>query len=76
MDILIGENLFFVKVANMDLIYRPLSRMGGDRVRGYIGVLFILSILEYYFNRVHENLVQHPSNTNLIGTDKIIIVIT
>ena len=48
MDLLIGENLFFVKVANMDLIYRPLSRMGGDRGRGYVGVLFLLSILEYH----------------------------
>ena len=46
----------------MDLInwsVRSSSRRGGDGVKG--GVV-ILASCEYYFIRVHENLLQHPSN--------------
>ena len=50
----------------MDLIYwsvHSYSRRGGENVevvdRGY---QYFLASCEYYFVRVHENLVQHPSN--------------
>ena len=61
-DILTGGNLSSIYVANMDLInwsVRSSSRRGGDGVK--VGVV-ILASFEFYFSRVNENLLQHPSN--------------
>ena len=44
----------------MDLI----NPVGGEwmRQRGWISGIFILACCEHHFIRLHENLVQHPSN--------------
>ncbi len=56
-DILTGENLSIFKVANMDLLYWSVrSSKGFD-----VGIVFLASC-EYHFIRVHENMIQHPSN--------------
>ena len=49
----------------MDLIYwsvRLPSRRVGDEVNGVDGRIVILVSCEFHFIKVHENLVQHPSN--------------
>ena len=64
MDILTGENLSSIYVANMDLIYflaRSSSRRGGDGL-SLIGDIVILASCKYHLINIHENLVQHPSN--------------
>ncbi len=38
------------------------SRRGGDEIKMVDGGIVILASCEYHFIRVHENLVQHPSN--------------
>ena len=44
----------------MNLIYWPVHSC--SRMRGWMGCIVILASCEYHFNRVHENLEQHPSN--------------
>ena len=54
----------------MDLLYwsvRSSSWRGGDGVKGVDGGIVILVSCEHHFIRVHENLVQHPSNNISIG---------
>ena len=58
------ENLSSIKFANMDLIYRSVhkfSRRRGDMEKGVYG-WYRYFICLYDFIRVHENMVQHPSN--------------
>ena len=63
MDILTGE----IWLANMDLNYWSIVHPeGGDRVKGVDGGIIILASCEYYFIRVHKNLVQHSSNITSI----------
>ena len=60
-DILTGENLSSIQVANMDIFYwsvRSFSRRGGNG----IGNVVSLDSCRFHVNRIHENLVQHPSN--------------
>ena len=74
MDILTGENLSSVQLPNMELIYcsvRSSSRRGADGVkRGNV----ILVSCKHQINRVHENLVQHPSNNIWINVRDQLIV--
>ena len=67
-DIMTGEKLLSIYVAKMELIYwlfHLSSRRRGDVVKGIV----ILASCEYHCIRVHEKLVQHPSN--IISKDKI-----
>ena len=51
--------------ANMELIHwsvRLTSRRGEDGVKGMDGCIVILASCKYHFIRLHENMVQHPSN--------------
>ena len=64
-DILTGENLSYIQLANMNIIYqldRSSSKWGGNRVMQEDGGIIILASCQHHFIRVHENLVQHPSN--------------
>ena len=55
----------------MELIYklvRSSRRSGGDWVKGVEGEIVILAHCVFHFIRVHDNLVQHPSNNiSIIG---------
>ena len=59
MYILTRENLSPIYLANMYLVYYSLFIQGVDW-----GII-TLAGCENYFIRVHENLVQHPSNSNI-----------
>ena len=63
-DILTGENLASIQLANMDLIYWTVRLFSWDGigVKGVEGGIVILASWELHFIRVHENLVQHPCN--------------
>ena len=59
-DILTGEKLSSILVANMYLIYwsvRSFIRRGGICLKGSDEDIVILGSCMYYFIRVHENLV-------------------
>ena len=63
-DILTGENLALIQVADMNLIYwlvSSSSRRVKDGVQRVDGGIVILASCEYPFIRVHKNLVQYPS---------------
>ena len=63
MDILTGENEWLILLANIDFRYWSVgssSKSGGD---GW-GNIVILASCEHQFIRVHENVVQNPSNNN------------
>ena len=66
MDILTGQNLSSIKVANMDHIKCPVrsfSGRAGDWVKGVDGRYRYFSQLGLsLYHRVHDNLVQKPSN--------------
>ena len=62
-----------ILAANMDLIYESVSsssKWGGYRVKGKYESITILASCEYQFIRVHDNLVQHPSNN--ISSNRVI----
>ena len=61
MDILTGEHLSSIYLANLDLInssVRSYSRKEGEGVKGLKGSIAILASCEHHFIRVHENLKQ------------------
>ena len=60
MDILTG-NLLLIWTSFVGQLVFPVR---GEAIgsMGWMGDLVILASCEYYFYRVHENLVQHPSN--------------
>ena len=74
MDILTVENLSSIKVANIDLInwsVRLSSRKELDELkRGWILGVVISASCEFYFIRVHKNLVQHPINNKSINSSE------
>ena len=57
----------------MDLIYLPdhpeREEIGG---KGAIGGIVILASCKYYFIRIHENMMQHPSNNISIVSPQLI----
>ena len=65
-DMLTGENLSSIYRPYFDLIYwsvRSSSKRRGNVVKGdWMRSIDNLARREYYFIRVHANLVQHPSN--------------
>ncbi len=74
MDILTGEILASISVANMDLTYwsgRSSNRRGGERVIGVHGEYLYFSQLCI---RLHEILVQHPSNNISIEMSKLYLI--
>ena len=59
MDILTGENLSISLLIWISLIGQFVITGGGDKE--LMGNVVILTHCEYYFIRVHENVVQLPS---------------
>ena len=67
MDLLTGKKLSSNQLANKDLIHWSVSLFSW---KGGVGIVILVSC-EYYFIRVHENMVQHPSYNISITTFKI-----
>ena len=60
-DIITGGNLLAWSVCSSS------SRKEGDWVKGVEGGIIFLASCEHHFVRLHENLLQHPSNNISIG---------
>ena len=70
-DILTGENLSSILLANLNLIYlsvRLSSRRGRVGIKRAGGDIVILASCEHHFIRAHENLVQRPINISIFLT--------
>ena len=74
MDIMTGVIKLFILVSTIVLIYLSVlstSRSWGDGVKWMTGGYRYISQLEGPFNRVGENMVQHPSNyISILVNDK------
>ena len=68
MDILTGENLTSIQLPNMVIICQSVRSSSGAAVD-----VVIPAVCEHHFIRVHENLVQHPSNniSIYVGVERI-----
>ena len=57
------ENLQLIQLANTELVYCSLVNLvEGEWVDWGVGGMVILASYEFHFIRIHENMMQHPSN--------------